>query len=120
MPMPSALAFASALSLTLQFLIFAYLYSFHPVRFFHYLFLAWGLMSLSKGLHLVRSFLPDLTIIGSLINATFFGATLLVLAAGLAFRSNYRIGRRDMLLGALGALAAASLGDLADASVAAR
>ena len=52
MPMASALTFASALTLTLQFLIFAYLYSFHRARFFHYLLLAWGLMSLAKGLHL--------------------------------------------------------------------
>ncbi len=34
MPISAALAFASALTLTIQFLIFAYLYSSHSVRFF--------------------------------------------------------------------------------------
>src|SRR5437867_6875387 len=116
----SALTFASAVTLTLQFLIFAYLYSSHRVRFFHYLLLAWGLMSVAKGLHLARTFLPDLDLLGGLINATFFAATLLVLAGGLAFRSNYRIGRRDLLIGVAGALAAASTGALTDGGTAAR
>src|SRR5262245_43216955 len=120
MNMSSALAFASALTLTLQFLIFAYLYSSHRERFFHYLTLSWGLMSLAKGLHLVRTFGPNLEVFGALTNATFFAATLLVLAGGLAFRSEYRLGWRDAALGALGALAAASMGDLSDAGVAAR
>ena len=118
MHMPSALAFASALTLTLQFLIFVYLYTIHPAKYFQYLLFAWGLMSLAKGLHLARSFVPDLDFIGALINATFFAATLLVLASGLVFRSNYtyKIGRRDIVIGVVGALAAASFGDLADAS----
>ena len=58
MPISAALAFASAFTLTMQFLIFAYLYSSHRVRFFRYLLMAWGLMSLAKGLHLARSFAP--------------------------------------------------------------
>lgn len=120
MPISLALTFASALTLTSQFLIFAYLYSSHRVRFFQYLLLAWGLMSLSKGLHLGRALAPDLEILGALINTAFVGATLLVLAGGLAFRSDYRIGRRDLLIGGLGALAAAGLGDLSDAGVTAR
>ena len=120
MPMASALTFASALTLTLQFLIFAYLYSFHRARFFHYLLLAWGLMSLAKGLYLARAFVPDLDVLSALINATFFVSTLLVLAGGLAFRTDYRIGPRDVLIGVLAALAAAGIGDLSDASVAAR
>jgi two-component system sensor histidine kinase HydH len=120
MPMASALTFASALTLTLQFLIFAYLYSFHRAPFFHYLLLAWGLMSLAKGLYLARVFVPDLEVLSALINATFFVATLLVLAGGLAFRTDYRIGPRDVLIGVLAGLAAAGIGDLSDASVAAR
>src|SRR6185503_13136249 len=76
MPMASALTFASALTLTLQFAIFAYLYSFHRARFFHYLLLAWGLMSLAKGLHLARVFVPDLDVLTALINATFSVATV--------------------------------------------
>ena len=120
MPISAALAFASALTLTIQFLIFAYLYSSHRVRFFQYLLTAWGLMSVAKGLHLARSFVPDAEILGSLISAVFFGATLLILAAGLAFRFDYRIRRRDLLIGAGGMLIAATFGDMSDASVAAR
>jgi len=112
MPMASTLAFASAFTLTLQFLIFAYLYSFHRARFFNYLLLAWGLMSLAKGLYLARAFLPALDVLPALINATFLVASLLVLAGGLAFRTDYRIGPRDGLIGVLGGLAAAWIGDL--------
>src|SRR5262244_132505 len=118
MPMASALACASALTLTLQFAIFVYLYSFHRARFFHYLLLAWGLMSLAKGLYVARIFVPNLEVVTSLINATFFVATLLVLAGGLAFRTDYRIGPRDVVIGVLAALAATGIGDLSDTSVA--
>lgn len=120
MPMASALVFAAALSLTLQFLIFVYLYSFHRARFFHYLLLAWGLMSLCKGLYLARAFVPSFDVLSALVSATSFVATLLVLAGGLAFRTDYRIGRRDLLIGVLAGFAAAGIGDLSDASVAAR
>src|SRR5262249_2079233 len=115
-----ALTLASALTLTLQFLIFAYLYSSHRVRFFQYLLIAWGLMSLAKGLHLLRYLVPGAEVLGGLINAVFFGATLLILAAGLAFRLAYRIQRRDLLIGGLGMLFSATPGDLSDASVTAR
>src|SRR5258706_13328066 len=110
MPMASALTFAAALSLTLQFLIFAYLYSFHRARFFYYLLLAWGLMSLCKGLYLARAFVPGLEVLSALVNATAFVATLLVLAGGMAFRSDYRIGPRDVLIGVLAGLAAPGVG----------
>jgi len=120
MPMAPALTFAAALSLTLQFLIFVYLYSFHRARFFHYLLVAWGLMSLCKGLYLARAFVPGLDVLSALVNATSFVATLLVLAGGLAFRSDYRIGPRDLLIGVLAGLAVAGIGDLSDASIATR
>ena len=120
MPISKTLVLASALTLTLQFLIFAYLYSSHRVRFFRYLLLAWGLMSVAKLLHAGQILVPDLEILGALINTAFVGATLLVLAGGLAFRFDYQIRRRDLVIGGLAALGALSLGDLADASVAAR
>src|SRR5262244_1655314 len=127
MPISAALAFASCVTLTIQFLIFAYLYSSHRVRFFQYLLTAWGLMSAAKGLHLARSLVlarslapGSAEILGSLISAVFFGATLLILAAGLAFRFDYRIGRRDLLIGVAGMLIAATFGDMSDASVTAR
>jgi signal transduction histidine kinase len=77
-------------------------------------------MSLAKGLHAGRILVPDLEILGALINTAFVGATLLVLAGGLAFRFDYQIRRRDLVIGGLAALGALSLGDLTDASVAAR
>ena len=120
MPISKTLVFASALTLTIQFLIFAYLYSSHRVRFFRYLLVAWGLMSLAKALHVGRILVPDLDVLGALINTAFVSATLLVLAAGLAFRFDYRIRRRDLAIGGAAALAALGLGDLSDASVAAR
>ena len=118
--MSSALTFASVLTLTFQFLIFAYVYSSHRVRFFYYLLLAWGLMSVSKGLHLARTFLPEWDVLSALLNASFLVATLLVLASGLALRSDYRISQRALVIGGLGALVAAGFGDLSDASVTAR
>src|SRR5215469_11306499 len=116
----AALSFASCLALTLQFLIFGYLYSFHRVRFFQYLLMAWGLMSVAKGLHLAEYVVPAGAIPTALMNAAFLSATLLILAAGLAFRFDYRIQGRDLLIGAVGALIAAASGDMADASVTAR
>ena len=120
MPISAALAFASALTLTIQFLIFAYLYSSHRVRFFQYLLTAWGLMSLAKGLHLARYLVPGAELLNALINAAFFGATLLILAAGLAFRFDYRIQTRDLLIGSLGMLIAATFGDMSDAGMTTR
>jgi two-component system sensor histidine kinase HydH len=120
MPISKTLVLVSALTLTIQFLIFAYLYSSHRVRFFRYLLLAWGLMSLAKGLHAGQILVPDLEILGALINTAFVGATLLVLAGGLAFRFDYQIRRRDLVIAGLAMLGALSLGDLSDASVAAR
>jgi two-component system, NtrC family, sensor histidine kinase HydH len=120
MPTSAALTLASAVTLTMQFLIFAYLYSSHRVRFFQYLLTAWGLMSLAKGLHLARYVVPGTEILAALINAVFFGATLLILAAGLAFRFDYWIQRRDLLIGVLGMLIAATFGDMSDAGATTR
>src|SRR5262245_1568546 len=98
MPISAALTFAAALTLTIQFLIFAYLYQSHRVRFFQYLLMAWGLMSLAKGLHLAQYLFPGTEVLGALGSAVFFGATLLILAAGLAFRFDYRIRSRAHLI----------------------
>ena len=80
--MSSALTFASVLTLTFQFLIFAYVYSSHRVRFFYYLLLAWGLMSVSKGLHLARTFLPEWDVLSALLK------TLASAARGKRNKSN--------------------------------
>src|SRR5262249_10375192 len=120
MPISTTLTFASALTLTIQFLIFAYLYSSHRVRFFQYLLMAWVLMSSAKGPPLAHYLAPGPAILGALTNSAFFGATLLSLAAGLAFRFDYRIRRRDLLIGALGTLIAATFGDMSDAGVTSR
>src|SRR5258708_16720949 len=113
----SALTCASVLTLTFQFLIFAYVYSSHRVRFFYYLLLAWGLMSVSKGLHLARTFLPEWDVLSALLNASFLVATLLVLASGLALRSDYRISKRALVISGLAALVAAGFAALSAASV---
>ena len=120
MPVPMVLTFVSMVAFAIQLLIFAYLYSSHRERFFQYLVMAWGLMSLAKGLHLARYLVPEAPILGGLINAVFFSATLLILAAGFAFRLDYRIRARDLALGAVGALIAASFGDMSDAGMHAR
>src|SRR5262245_9756915 len=117
MHISAALTFSSAVTLTMQFLIFAYLYSSHRVRFFQYLLTAWGLMSLAKGLYLAHDLLPGAVVLNALVNSAFFSAALLILAAGLAFRSDYRIQRRDLLIGVVGILIAASFGDMSDAGV---
>src|SRR5262249_45164522 len=70
--------------------------------------------------HLTGYLVPGSEILGALTNAAFFGATLLILAAGLAFRFDYRIQRRDLLIGVAGMLMAATFGDMSDAGVATR
>jgi len=63
-----------------------------PGALLPYLLLAWGLMSLAKGLHVGQILIPDLEILGALINAAFVGATLLVLAAAWRSASTTRSG----------------------------
>jgi signal transduction histidine kinase len=106
------LALISTLAFAIQFLIFVYLYSSHRVRFFSYFLWAWGLFTVSKGLKLAAHCLGiDLT---PLVNGATALAPLCLLAAGLAYRWDYQIRRRDLVAAAAIALAVAGLDDLSD------
>jgi len=102
MPAPLMLTFVSTVVFAIQLLIFAYLYSSHRVRFFQYLLLAWGAYTLSKGLKLVDVFVLDLHHPSFATNVTAVVAVGFTLAAALAHRWDYRLGRRDWLIGAAG------------------
>ena len=58
MPVQLMPTFLSTLAFGIQFLIFVYLYSSHRVLFFRYLLWAWGFFTLSRGLRLLRVFIP--------------------------------------------------------------
>jgi hypothetical protein len=59
MSLPLMITFVSTLAFAIQLLIFAYLYSSHRVRFFHYLLWAWGAYTLSKGIKLFDVLVVD-------------------------------------------------------------
>jgi signal transduction histidine kinase len=107
-------AFVSTLAFAIQFLIFVYLYSSHRVRFFSYFLWAWGLFTVSKGLKLAAMPLGlDLT---PLVNGATALGPLGLLAAGLAYRWDFRVRRRDLAVATAIALAVAGLGDLSETS----
>ena len=93
------LTFVSTLAFAIQLLIFAYLYSSHRVRFFHYLLWAWGAYTLSKGIKLVDALLPGLPPLGLAIDAATVAAVGLTLVAAFAHRWDYRLRTRDLVLG---------------------
>jgi signal transduction histidine kinase len=101
--------FVSMLALGVEFLIFVYLYSSHRVRFFRYLLWAWGFLTTSKALKLVGVVLPSIDIDG-LMNVAAMEAQLCLLAAGLAYRWDYRIRRRGYITAGIVALVALALG----------
>jgi signal transduction histidine kinase len=107
------LTFISTLAFAIQFLIFVYLYASYRIRFFQYLLWAWGFFTLSKGLKLTGVVLLPWLQLDPLMNATGIAAQVCVLAAGLAYRWDYRMRRRDVLVVVLLALAVAGLGELA-------
>src|SRR5262252_9412260 len=92
MPAPMVLTFVSMVAFAIQLLIFAYLYSSHRLRFFQYLLLAWGACTLSKGLKLVDVLLVD-------AQHTSVATVGLMLAAAFAYRWDYRLGVRDLIIG---------------------
>src|SRR5438128_9405892 len=99
MPVPLLLTFVSTVAFAIQLLIFAYLYSSHRVRFFQYLLLAWGAYTLSKGLKLVDVLVFDLEQSSVPTGVATVAAVGFMLAAGLAYRWNYRLRARDVLIG---------------------
>jgi signal transduction histidine kinase len=99
MSLPLTLTFVSTLAFAIQLLIFAYLYSSHRVRFFHYLLWAWGAYTLSKGIKLFDVLVavgPPATFAMEMATVAAVGFTL---AASLAHRWDYRLGARDATVG---------------------
>ena len=111
MPLPLTLTFVSTVAFAIQLLIFAYLYSSHRVRFFHYLLIAWGAYTLSKGLKLVDVLLLDIQQPSLTTDVASVAAVGFMLAAAFAYRSDYRLRGRDMLIGAGAAVLLALVGD---------
>src|SRR5437867_11582107 len=107
MPIPMLLTFVSTVAFAIQLLIFAYLYSSHRVRFFQYLLLAWGAYTLSKGLKCVDMLVFELNEPSLATGVTTVAAVGFILAAALAYRWNYRLRGRDLLIGGAVALALA-------------
>jgi signal transduction histidine kinase len=111
MPLPLTLTFVSTVAFAIQLLIFAYLYSSHRVRFFQYLLVAWGAYTLSKGLKLVDVLLLDIHQPSLATGVASVAAVGFMLAAAFAYRSDYRLRGRDVLVGAGAAVLLALVGD---------
>ena len=103
MPVPLFLKLSAAIIFSIQFLIFAYLYSSHRVPFFRYLVWAWGLLVVAKVSTLCVALVPEAS--GSVLAfvADFDGvlADLSVVSAALAFGWGYRLRWPHALGGAL-------------------
>jgi len=99
MPVPLVLTFVSTVAFAIQLLIFAYLYSSHRVRFFQYLLLAWGAYTLSKGLKLVDVLVLDVHDGSLATGIASVAAVGFMLAAAFAYRWDYRLRGRDVLVG---------------------
>jgi signal transduction histidine kinase len=112
MPVPLLLTFVSTVAFAIQLLIFAYLYSSHRVRFFQYLLLAWGAYTLSKGLKLVDVLVFGLEQPSVPTGVATVAAVGFMLAAALAYRWNYRLRGRDVVVGGAVALLPALANDL--------
>ena len=112
MPVPLLLTFVSTVAFAIQLLIFAYLYSSHRVRFFQYLLFAWGAYTLSKGLKLVDVLVFGLDQTSVPTGVATVAAVGFMLAAALAYRWNYRLRGRDLLVGSAVALGLALANDV--------
>lgn len=104
------LNFVSLVALSIQVLIFLYLYSSHRVRFFGYLIWAWGLFVVWNSLNLIAQFFHPAWGVSAVMTAAGASGNLLVLASGLAFRWDYRICWQHAALGAAYAIVAGLLG----------
>src|SRR5688572_7903347 len=112
MPASLMLTFISTLAFAIQFLIFVYLYTSHRIRFFHYLLWGWGFFTASKGLKLAEAVLPAGIPLDLPMNAAGIAALFCVLAGAAAYRWDYGIRRRDVVVVGLVALGVAVLGEL--------
>jgi signal transduction histidine kinase len=115
MPVPLVLTFVSTVAFAIQLLIFAYLYSSHRVRFFQYLLLAWGAYTLSKGLKLVDVLVFNLEEPSIGTGVATVAAVGFMLAAAFAYRWNYRLRGRDLVIGSAVAVVLAIANDVGSA-----
>jgi two-component system, NtrC family, sensor histidine kinase HydH len=99
MAVAMTLKFITTVALYLQLLTLVYLYSGNRVRFFRYLVWAWGLFVVSKGSYVIQHFFPQAGGIIPLLNAAGSAGDLLILAAGLAYRQDYRLRPSHAALG---------------------
>jgi two-component system, NtrC family, sensor histidine kinase HydH len=109
MAVAMTLKFVTTLALYVQLLTLVYLYSANRVRFFRYLVWAWSLFVLSKGAYVIQHFFPQADAVIPLLNAAGSAGDLLILAAALAYRQDYRIRSSHMVLGAAYAVLSALL-----------
>jgi signal transduction histidine kinase len=105
------------IALSVQLLIFVYLYASHRVRFFRYLVGAWGLFVVYTALRLTLQFFPEASGIGVPLLAAGVLGDFLILAAGLAFRQEYRIRWWHTALALAYAIAAAVLSEPVETAV---
>jgi signal transduction histidine kinase len=101
MPATVTLTAICTLALLVQLCIFLYLYIADPnrARFFRYLIWAWGFFVVLKGAELAYRLAPGFAGSMLLMNAAGSVSALLILAAGLAYRSDYRIRWHQACLG---------------------
>jgi signal transduction histidine kinase len=93
------LKFITTVALYIQLLTLVYLYSANRARFFRYLVWAWSLFVLSKGAYVIQHFFPQAEAVIPLLNAAGSAGDLLILAAALAYRQDYRLRSSHVVLG---------------------
>jgi signal transduction histidine kinase len=117
MAVAMTLKFITTVALYLQLLTLVYLYSVNRARFFRYLVWAWGLFVVSKGSYIIQHFIPGAEGAIPLLNAAGSAGDLLVLAAGLAFRQDYRLRWHHVVLGVAYAVLSSLLSISLDSSL---
>src|SRR3990172_8538578 len=89
----------STIAILIQLLIFVYLYTAHRGPFFWYLIWAWGFLALFKGFSVASEVFPNGSVLFPFIISWATAADLLILAAGAAYRWDYRIRLTHAVLG---------------------
>ena len=103
--------------LYVQLLMLVYLYSAHRARFFYYIVWAWSLFVISTVYYMIKQFFPPATAVLPFFDAAGSAGDLFILAAGFAYRGDYRIRWYHAVLGIAYALASALLSPHAEVGV---
>jgi signal transduction histidine kinase len=117
MAVAMTLKFITTVALYLQLLTLVYLYSGNRARFFRYLVWAWGLFVVSKGSYVIQHFFPQAGGVIPLLNAAGSAGDLLILAAGLAYRQDYRLRPSHAVLGVVYAVLSSLLSTPAEIGI---